>query len=869
MADVLSELPEDVAALLRPHVEAPQAVLDAIGVQLASKRDEAKTARSNSGIENTWMECEDAYVGIDAANRHEFAGAGWIKSMSRDGPVTTTQQPSSVETRSTVFLRLTSRYVDAGVAKLGEILLPADDKAFSFSEMPVPELLAAKDDTSQVVHEGLGNAPLTRPVTQGEAPPPGAQQATPPPPPGQSQPMAGPAPGGSTLPAPPGATPPAAPAPAGGAAPDAMAAMAAAAGGPAAGAPAPGAPAGPPQVPLTVRDLAMERIELARKKAKAAETRIYEWMTETQYRAEIRKVIADAARIGVGVLKAPVPRAKRVMAITTPKGGGIDLQIKERIIPAACWVDPWNIFPDPACGENIHEGDYIFERDHMSARQVRGLKKLPGYIPGQIDRVLKEGPDKVNTDVDPRDKSAKSRGRYTVWYFYGQLTREEMQAIDMAAGRPAHDDNDADLASERYVIVTLINDSVVRANLNPLDSGSFPFHSMPWQRRGQHWAGVGVAEQMRTPQRVCNAALRALLNNAGKSAGSQLVVDQAAIRPMDGSWSITPDKIWAKTQDGPADIRAAMMAIEIPNVTQQLLEIITLGERFAEETTSIPLITQGQSGATTPDTFGAAQLQNNNANQLLRSIGYAFDDYITEPVVRQYYEWLLLDPDVPDSEKGEFQVDAHGSIALVERAIQDQSIAQMGQMAANPLYKVDPAKWAELFIKSKRLSPELLMYTEEEQQRMEQAPQPEAPAVTVAKINADAQLKLGVMKQTTDQQTVQHEGQIAAAAHMLEVGQSQADQQKAHLDATLKAHELETRREIAMLDYANRQKISLDAAKAQLAKAAMQIGAEERLNAQNNAHDMRKHRNPQPKPPVQAPGRAANGQAFSQSNGTA
>jgi hypothetical protein len=230
-----------------------------------------------------------------------------------------------------------------------------------------------------------------------------------------------------------------------------------------------------------------------------------------------------------------------------------------------------------------------------------------------------------------------------------------------------------------------------------------------------------------------------------------------------------------------------MMSIEIPNVTQQLLEIITLGERFAEETTSIPLITQGQSGATTPETYGAAQLQNSNANQLLRSIGYAFDDYITEPVVRQYYEWLLLDPDVPIYEKGEFQIDAHGSIALVERAIQDQTIAQMGAMAANQIYGIDPKKWAELFIKSKRLSPDQLMYSEEEQQRMEAAPPPEQPAVTVAKINADTQLKLGVMKQTADQQTVQHEGQIAAAAHVLEVNTVQVDQQKAHLDAVLRA----------------------------------------------------------------------------------
>ena len=31
--------------------------------------------------------------------------------------------------------------------------------------------------------------------------------------------------------------------------------------------------------------------------------------------------------------------------------------------------------------------------------------------------------------------------------------------------------------------------------------------------------------------------------------------------------------------------------------------------------------------------FGAAQLQNNNATSLLRAVGYAFDDHITEPLV--------------------------------------------------------------------------------------------------------------------------------------------------------------------------------------------------------------------------------------------
>ena len=862
MSDSL-DLPNDVRQAIAPHVDAPPSVLAAIGVQIAAKRDEAKGTRASSGIEATWHECEEAYLGIDDANRHEFAGARWAKPMSMDGPVTTARAAKQGDYRSTVFHRITSRYVDAGVAKLGEILLPADDKAFSFNEMPVPELIAAKDDESQVVHSGLG-APLTRPLAAGEAPPPvpgtplaspaasrsvgdtpaypNAGPATPPPSAATPSPVALAAPG---PPVPPGAAglPSATPGATGAAAP-----------------PTPAAP--PPRAPLTVKDFAIEAIEMARKKAKAAETRIYDWMTETQYRPEIRKVICDAARIGVGVLKAPTPRAKRVIAVTQSKDGGIDLVIKQRIIPSAVWVDPWNIFPDPACGENIHDGDFVFERDHMSTRQVRGLKKLPGYIAAQIDQVLEEGPNKCNTTGDNRGGS-QQKGRFEVWYFYGALTRDEMAAIDRAAGQAAQNGDGGD---EAHVIVTLINDSVVRATINPLDSGSFPYHSMPWQRRAAHWAGVGVAEQMRTPQRVTNAALRALLNNAGKSAGSQFVIDMAAIRPADGSWAITPDKIWEKTQEGPADVRQSFLAIPIPNVTTELMQIITLGERMAEETTSIPLIAQGQSGATTPDTFGAAQLQNNNANQLLRSIGYAFDDYITEPVIRQYYEWLLLDPDVPNEEKGEFQIDAHGSVALVERAIQDQSIAQMGSMAGNPLYGIDPKKWARLFLKSKKLSPDDVMYSEEDQAKMDAAPPPEQPAVTVAKIAADTAMKQIAAKQTTDQQSAQNEGQIAAAAHVLEGGKAQIEQTRVQGELTIKAHGLQMQHEQALMEYANRTKISLDQAKAQLAKTAMQLQTERDLNANNQAHEMRKHRTPQAvKPAVQVPGRAANGQAFAQS----
>lgn len=858
MKDDLADLPEEVRDAIEQRKPVDIDRLAAIGGALATKRDKAKAARKSSGVEETWYHCEEAYVGVDNANRGDFGNTKWSKPWNSDGPVTTGVAAPKDEHKATAFVRLTARYVDAGVAKLTEILFPADDKSFSFTETPLPDLIEAQKDNSQVVHDGLGGIPLMRDARPGEVPPP--------------SPAAAPA-----APAMPAQSP---------VAPPLTGSAAAAA--PAAGAVPPAGAAGPQQVPLTVKDLAEEAIELARAKAKKAETRIYDWLVECGYPAEMRKVIFDSARIGVGVLKAPYARASRHMSVSKD-GGTTTVTFKEKISPAAKWVDPWNIFPDPACGENVHNGDFIFERDYLSERQVRELKDLPEYVASQIDKVIAEGPgkNKAEDEESTTKQGSKHADRYEVWYFYGSMDHNDLDCICSASG------SEAGVPAEQkavYVIATLINDSVIRATINPLDSGRFPYHSMPWQRRAGHWAGVGVAEQCATPQKMLNAATRAMLNNAGKSAGSQIVVDQTSIKPADGSWVITPDKVWLKTGDNPnEDVRQAMMAITIPNVTDQMLKIINYALQLAEESTSIPLITQGQSGATTPDTFGAAQLQNNNANQLLRSVGYSVDDFITKPMAMQMYEWLLLDPEVPDDEKGDFQINAHGSVALVERAIQDQTIAQLAQVALNPAYGLDPKRWSKLYLKSKRINPSELTFTPEEQARIDAQPPPKDPAIQIAEIRAGVDREKIVSSQSAEQRTAEHERNIATAAQALADGKNRLAEQKLNVDhsrvqvdATMKLHELQLQRELAMLDYANKHRMNLDQVKAALAKTAMTLEVQKQLNAADRATDLHKHhvqpgtkkpaKNIRPQrstpavtaPLAQVPGRAPNGQSFEQ-----
>lgn len=753
--------------LLSPEQKAE--LLSSLGVMIAGKREEAVSARSASGIEKVWQDCEEAYLCIDDSNRQDFNRQKWAKPTTSAGPLISESNRNNKQ--SSAFVRLTARYVDIGAAKVCEALLPVDDKAFSFGPTPVPDLVIRKRDKTPVVNPATGQ-PVMK-VVEGQ-----------------------------------------------------------------------------PPVPATVADAAEVELEIAKQKAEKAEKRIYDWQVECNRPAQIRKLVHDSSRIGVGVLKGPFP-TRRDSQAAVKEGGIIRLKKQSKTVPAVEWKDPWNIFPDPACGENIHDGDYILERDFLSAYMLRQLKKDPTYIADRIDQVLKEGPEKCNEQgLNPAEKVNKDR--YAVWYFYGCIKRSEL-ALTNAVGQ---EDLPDDL-EEVHVIVTLVNDSVVRATINPLQSGRFPYHVMPWSRRAGSWAGVGVAEQVSMPQRMVNAATRALLNNAGLSGGPQLIIDITGLYAADGRNDlIYPNKLWYRTADATNtndDVRKMFMAVEIPNVGPQMMAIIEYAMKLAEEASNIPLISQGHNGQTTPDTFGAAEMQNSNANVLLRNIALSFDDHVTEPEVHQFYEWLLLDPNVPDDEKGDFQINAKGSIAMVEKIIQQQMIMQVLNMSANPAFDIKPREALAEFLKSNRLDPRKFQYSEEEKSQKQEQPQP-PPQLLAAQINAQARVQAAEIaaqgRLAQDQQQFQLEQQaIDSGKKTPQMLAAESRVQAAMIDArsdmiwaqneaqmaidndNANIRELQLKERLALLEYAARQKLTLEQVKVELAKTTMQEQTKRQLAA--------------------------------------
>lgn len=808
------DLPEYYHELDRQKAERHTAKLKSIGETIARKRDAAVSARKSSGIEAVWQACEEAYLSMDNVNRSEFAGAKWAKPTSMQGPVTSENSPPRDPMRSTAYVRLTARYVDMGAAKVSEILLPIDDKAFSLSPTPVPELQAKQDDKTPIALPN-GQPLLMQPEESAE-------------------PMPG-------MPMP--------------------------------------APTGPK--PATVGDIAKQVMEEAASKADKAEQRIYDWMVEANYPGEMRKVIHDAARIGVGILKAPYPEMRESYSLSK-KDGRVKFVMVQKTAPGMRWMDPWNFYPADGCGENIHHGDGVFEVDYLSEKQLRDLCKVTDsegdyvYLKDQIELALKQGPNKSLVSEDgqnPRKPEAAKSTSYGVWYYTGTLSREDMCTLN-AVGLDEVDED----AKSVSCIITMVNDLVIRATINPMDSGRFPYHVIPWSRRAGSWAGVGVAEQLDMPQRTLNAGVRALLNNAGFSAGCQIVLDQRAITPADGTWQMTPNKIWLATGEGNSqDVRQMFNLLQFPNLSSQLLEIINLAYKMAEEATNIPLATQGQQGPNSPQTFGQAELDNNNGNTLMRSIAYNFDDNITEPVVHQLYEWLLLDPSVPEDEKGDFQINARGSIAMVEKAIQEQTWMQLMQASMNPAFGADPAKVFEQVLVSKRLDPRKVQLTEEQKAQMAQAQQQgqqPPPAVQAAQIREDGatsrlQMELQAKAQIPQGQAAPDTSlQVAQIRSDTELGKATLNQNSDMAELRFKAEQAQLERDharemknmdlqIKTMEFAEKRNLNLDNVKKDLAKTTMELNAQMQLSGLES--------NPAPQvatPPTEPAGLAPDGQAF-------
>jgi len=381
---------------------------------------------------------------------------------------------------------------------------------------------------------------------------------------------------------------------------------------------------------------------------------------------------------------------------------------------------------------------------------------------------------------------------------------------------------------------------------------------MPWQvRQGQPW-GIGVARQLNTPQRMLNAATRNMMDNAGLAAGPQIIMKKGVVSPADGKWEIAPRKYWWINEDADTmQVQHAFMAVNIPTLQGELNNIIQFALMMAERVTGITWILNGQQGPVTgpaAETVGGMTMMMNNATTVLRRLARIFDERITKPHIRRYYDWLMIYGE-EENEKGDFVIDARGSSSLVEKDIQNQAVMQMGQLVMNPAFGISPERWIKEAMKVQRLDPEKFLLTDEEKQAMQQAAMQQEEqggggdaAIQVAQIRAQIEKYKADLNAQTQQLRIQKDTDRDA-------GYIQSMDRRDQTMAQMRMQELAMKREIAAIELANKQQMSLQEAKTRLADTAMKLRVQKELSAAEGARQV-------VKPAAEPPGKAPKGEAF-------
>lgn len=176
----------------------------------------------------------------------------------------------------------------------------------------------------------------------------------------------------------------------------------------------------------------------------------------------------------------------------------------------------------------------------------------------------------------------------------------------------------------------------------------------------------------------------------------------------------------------------------------------------------MPQLLGGDQGSA-PQTVGGMVMLQNNTMAVLRYRVKKFDDCITRPHIGRYYDWHMANnPDT--SIKGDYEVDARGSSALVERDIQNQALLNLANITNNPRYVPHLKEREELkaILKAFKVDPESLLKTEEEvQQEMQAAAQQGAPQ-TPREITAQTQMQIKQMEMQDRQAQRDFEQQRAA-----------------------------------------------------------------------------------------------------------
>lgn len=289
-------------------------------------------------------------------------------------------------------------------------------------------------------------------------------------------------------------------------------------------------------------------------------------LTRTKYASECRAAMWDRVVLGTGVMRGPLNSGepkKVYLKQTTTDGRIIRVpSITLEKVPSVRKVNLWYWFPDDSVVKAPKAEDSI-EIHPMSGSDLRELSLRDDFFKEEIDECLEEDVKTYNANKF-MDSSFLMGGKnscaskFIVAEYHGPIQIDDLQNIGV--------NYDVDTPyKEIYAEVWVCNGRVIKFALSNLEGyNQIPYCVSTWEPDPSSIFGFGIPLLIADSARVVKETYKMMLDNAGISAGPQVIIDTTLIKPQDNKMELTPFKVWVCTDYG-ADVTNAIKFFTPPN----------------------------------------------------------------------------------------------------------------------------------------------------------------------------------------------------------------------------------------------------------------------------------------------------------------
>lgn len=402
---------------------------------------------------------------------------------------------------------------------------------------------------------------------------------------------------------------------------------------------------------------------------------IQDQLCEDDAEYALRRSIFECVLLGSGVFKGPTGTDKTYHHWEQDPGSKqVTYTPESKFVPKFTTVRAWDFYPDPHANSRL-EWDYTVERHLFNRTQLRDLKNNPTFDSDAIERVLKMNPSYASEYWENQIKETNlelNRKRYEVLEYWGYLDEALAQAIGLTF----------DINQSNMVNIWITNGEVIRAIVNPFSPQRFPYYVVPYEEHPYQIWGVGVAENMKDTQALMNGHMRLAIDNL-RFAGNQILeVNENQLAPGQ-DLTLYPGKVFRKQGGAPGQ---SIYGITFPDVSQNHMKMFDKARELSDETTGIPSFQTGsgqvssaiRSAASMSMVMGAAAL---NIKTVVRNIDY----YLLQPLGEQLYQWNMQFNQDDVQIRGDMEVKAGGTAALMQKEVQSQRLLSLVQVSSNPV----------------------------------------------------------------------------------------------------------------------------------------------------------------------------------------